>query len=138
METILKTIDSVATRAMLRDNSKSSGMELIRIICRTADNAPASTGMTIESMMHAHFDNGLEEYTLQSFNTIYHVYDRFNRSLPAHQRLSEGVMVEMKLSHVIRRIGENVGTLLDGKIALTSATGCLAPTLRHCDPRRPH
>eukprot|EP00965_Chrysotila_dentata_P054323 1802037-Pleurochrysis_carterae.AAC.1 len=34
-----------------------------------------------------------------------------------------------KLSHVIRRIGENVGTLLDVKIALTSATGRLAPTL---------
>eukprot|EP00965_Chrysotila_dentata_P034067 1134657-Pleurochrysis_carterae.AAC.1 len=34
-----------------------------------------------------------------------------------------------KLSHVVRRIGENVGTLLDVKIALTSATGRLAPTL---------
>eukprot|EP00965_Chrysotila_dentata_P026696 885330-Pleurochrysis_carterae.AAC.1 len=34
-----------------------------------------------------------------------------------------------KLSNVIRRIGENVGTLLDVKIALTSATGRLAPTL---------
>eukprot|EP00965_Chrysotila_dentata_P167432 5528939-Pleurochrysis_carterae.AAC.1 len=85
MESILKTIDSVATRAMLRDNSKSSGSrELIRIICRTADNAPASTRMAIESMMQQHFDNGLEEHTLQSFNMFYHVYDRFNRSLPAH------------------------------------------------------
>eukprot|EP00965_Chrysotila_dentata_P167433 5528939-Pleurochrysis_carterae.AAC.2 len=34
-----------------------------------------------------------------------------------------------KLSHVIRRIGENVGTLLDVKIAFTSATGRLPLTL---------
>eukprot|EP00965_Chrysotila_dentata_P006493 211753-Pleurochrysis_carterae.AAC.1 len=88
---------------MLGENCNSSGRELIRIICRTADNAPASTGMAIESMMQAHFDAGLEEYSLRSFNTFYHLYDRFNRSLPAHQRLSEGVMSE-KLSHVIRRI----------------------------------
>eukprot|EP00965_Chrysotila_dentata_P092657 3058295-Pleurochrysis_carterae.AAC.1 len=72
MESILKTIDSVATRAMLRDKSKSSGRELIRIICRTADSAPASTGMAIESMMQQHFDHGLEEHTLQSFNMFYH------------------------------------------------------------------
>eukprot|EP00965_Chrysotila_dentata_P122422 4046095-Pleurochrysis_carterae.AAC.1 len=98
MESILKTIDSVATRSMLRGNSKSSGRELIRIICRTADNAPASTGIAIESMMQQHFDNGLEEHTLKSFNMFYNVYDRFNRSLPAHQRISEGVMAE-KLSH---------------------------------------
>eukprot|EP00965_Chrysotila_dentata_P064777 2147599-Pleurochrysis_carterae.AAC.1 len=128
MESILKTVESVATRSMLRDNCNSSGRELIRIICRTADNAPASTGMAIEAMMQAHFDAGLEENTLRAFNSFYHVYDRFNRSLPSHQRLSEGVMSE-KLAHVIRRIGENVGTLLDVKIALTSATGRLAPTL---------
>eukprot|EP00965_Chrysotila_dentata_P115484 3816295-Pleurochrysis_carterae.AAC.1 len=63
-------------------------------------------------MMQSHFDNGLEEHSLSAFNTFYHVYDRFNRSLPSHQRLSEGVMA-YKLSNVIRRIGENVGTLLD-------------------------
>eukprot|EP00965_Chrysotila_dentata_P103160 3405979-Pleurochrysis_carterae.AAC.2 len=128
METILRTAESVATRNMLRDNRNSSGRELIKIICRTADNAPAPTGMAIESMMQAHFDGGLEEYSLRGFNSFYHVYDRFNRSLPAHQHLSEGVMSE-KLSHVIRRIGENVGTLLDVKIALISATGRLTPTL---------
>eukprot|EP00965_Chrysotila_dentata_P143453 4739789-Pleurochrysis_carterae.AAC.1 len=64
METILKTVEGVATRTMLRENCNSSGRELIRIICRTADNAPASTGMAIESMMQAHFDAGLEEYSL--------------------------------------------------------------------------
>eukprot|EP00965_Chrysotila_dentata_P075317 2487353-Pleurochrysis_carterae.AAC.1 len=128
MESISKTVESVATRSMLRDNCKSSGRELIRIICRRADNAPAFTGMAIEAMMQAHFDAGLEERTLRAFNSFYHIYDRFNRSLQSHQRLSEGVMSE-KLSHVIRRIGENVGTLLDVKIALTSAAGRLAPTL---------
>eukprot|EP00965_Chrysotila_dentata_P085602 2823980-Pleurochrysis_carterae.AAC.1 len=85
--------------------------------------------MAIDAMMQAHFDAGLEENTLRAFNSCYHVYDRFNRSLPSHQRLTEGVMSE-KLSHVIRRIGENVGTLLDVKIALTSATGRLTVTLR--------
>eukprot|EP00965_Chrysotila_dentata_P092620 3056372-Pleurochrysis_carterae.AAC.1 len=80
----------VATRTSLRDNCNASGRELIRIIMRTADNAPASTGMAIESLMQAHFDGGLEEYNLRSFNSFYHLYDRFNRSLPAHQRLSEG------------------------------------------------
>eukprot|EP00965_Chrysotila_dentata_P093612 3093391-Pleurochrysis_carterae.AAC.1 len=83
---------------MLRDNCNSSGRELIRIICRTADNTPASTGMAIESMMQLHFDNGLEEHFLSAFNTFDHVYDRYNRSLPSHQRLSEGVMAE-KLSN---------------------------------------
>eukprot|EP00965_Chrysotila_dentata_P015134 500405-Pleurochrysis_carterae.AAC.1 len=34
-----------------------------------------------------------------------------------------------KLSHTIRRIGECVGTYLDVKLALASATGRLAPTL---------
>eukprot|EP00965_Chrysotila_dentata_P064657 2143916-Pleurochrysis_carterae.AAC.1 len=34
-----------------------------------------------------------------------------------------------KLSHVVCRIGDNVGTLLDVKIALTFATRRLAPTL---------
>eukprot|EP00965_Chrysotila_dentata_P172956 5708097-Pleurochrysis_carterae.AAC.1 len=34
-----------------------------------------------------------------------------------------------KLSHTIRRIGESVGTYLDVKLALGSATGRLAPTL---------
>eukprot|EP00965_Chrysotila_dentata_P002365 77016-Pleurochrysis_carterae.AAC.1 len=106
MESILKTVEIVATRTSLRDNCNGSGRELIRTIIRTADNAPASTGMAIESMMQAHFDGGLEEYTLRSFNSFYQLYDRFNRSLPAHQRLSEGVMAE-KLSHVVRRIGEN-------------------------------
>eukprot|EP00965_Chrysotila_dentata_P227291 6195911-Pleurochrysis_carterae.AAC.1 len=79
-------------------------------------------------MMQAHFENGLSEHTLVAFNAFYHDYDRFNRSLPAHQRLSEGVMAE-KLSHTIRRIGESVGTYLDVKLALGSATGRLAPTL---------
>eukprot|EP00965_Chrysotila_dentata_P094003 3106791-Pleurochrysis_carterae.AAC.1 len=34
-----------------------------------------------------------------------------------------------KLSHVVRRIGESASTLLDVKIALSRATGQLAPTL---------
>eukprot|EP00965_Chrysotila_dentata_P193738 6175935-Pleurochrysis_carterae.AAC.8 len=112
MEAILKTVESVATRTTLRDNCNLSGRELIRIIVRTADNAPSSTGMAIESMMQAHYDGGLEKYSLRSFTTFYHIYD-----------------LAQKLSHVIRQIGENVGTLLDVKIALTSATGRLAPTL---------
>eukprot|EP00965_Chrysotila_dentata_P212335 6186968-Pleurochrysis_carterae.AAC.6 len=128
MKKILKTVESVATRPKLRNNCNSSGRELIRIICRIADNVPASTGMAIESMMQAQFDSGLEKRSLHTFNIFYHIYDRFNRSLPAHQRLSEGAMAE-KLCYVIRGIREDVGTLLDVKTALTSATGLVAPTL---------
>eukprot|EP00965_Chrysotila_dentata_P036194 1205455-Pleurochrysis_carterae.AAC.1 len=79
-------------------------------------------------MMQAHFDNGLSVNTLAGFNAFYHEYDRFNRSLLAHQRLSEGVMVE-KLSHVVRRISELAGTLLDVKVTMSHATGRLAPTV---------
>eukprot|EP00965_Chrysotila_dentata_P128794 4257802-Pleurochrysis_carterae.AAC.1 len=78
--------------------------------------------------MQSHFDNGLAENTLASFNSFHHELDRFNRSLPTHQRLSDGVMAE-KLPHVVRRIGESASTLLDVKIALSRATGQLAPTL---------
>eukprot|EP00965_Chrysotila_dentata_P151659 5012460-Pleurochrysis_carterae.AAC.1 len=92
------------------------------------DNCHASTGMAIESMMQAHYDNGLAENTLAGFNSFYHKYDRFNRSLPAHQRLSDGVMSE-KLAHVVRRISELAGTLLDVKIAMAHATGQLTPTV---------
>eukprot|EP00965_Chrysotila_dentata_P219433 6191147-Pleurochrysis_carterae.AAC.1 len=77
-------------------------------------------------MMQAHFECGLEEHSLRAFNMFHHIYDRFNCSIPAHQRLSEGLVAE-KLSHVIRRIRENVSTLLNVKIALTSATGRIAP-----------
>eukprot|EP00965_Chrysotila_dentata_P068914 2277252-Pleurochrysis_carterae.AAC.2 len=38
-------------------------------MCRTADNAPASTAMAVESIMQAHFDNGLEEYSLYGLST---------------------------------------------------------------------
>eukprot|EP00965_Chrysotila_dentata_P174640 5765634-Pleurochrysis_carterae.AAC.1 len=75
-------------------------------------------------MLQSHFDNGLAENTLSSFNSVYHELGRFNRSLPAHQRLSDGVMAE-KLSHVVCRIGESASTLLDVQIALSRATGQL-------------
>eukprot|EP00965_Chrysotila_dentata_P243009 6205184-Pleurochrysis_carterae.AAC.1 len=51
--------------------------------------------------MQAHFDNDLSENTLAGFNSFYHDYNRCKRSLPAHQRLSEGVMSK-QLSHVDR------------------------------------
>eukprot|EP00965_Chrysotila_dentata_P130336 4309432-Pleurochrysis_carterae.AAC.1 len=79
-------------------------------------------------MMQAHYDNGLAENTLAGFNSFYLEYDRFNRSLPTHQRLSDGVMSE-KLAHVVRRVSELAGTLLDVKIAMTHATGQLSPTV---------
>eukprot|EP00965_Chrysotila_dentata_P121474 4015969-Pleurochrysis_carterae.AAC.1 len=96
IETISKTVDSIATRNALRASCSSSGRELIRTISRQADNAPTSAGMTIETMMQAHFDNGLAENTFQPFNAFHHEYDRFNRSLPAHQRLLEGVIAAEK------------------------------------------
>eukprot|EP00965_Chrysotila_dentata_P055567 1843306-Pleurochrysis_carterae.AAC.1 len=103
METILKTVEHIATRNELRILCAGSGRDLICIISQRADNASASTGVAIESMMQAHYDNGLAENTLAGFNSFYHEYNRFNRSLPAHQRLSDGVMSE-KLAHVVRRI----------------------------------
>eukprot|EP00965_Chrysotila_dentata_P260463 6213914-Pleurochrysis_carterae.AAC.1 len=121
-------MDTLATRQFYRNLCDNSGRNLIRIIIQHADNAPASAGMAIEAMMQAHFENGLSEHTLVAFNAFYHEYDRFNRALPAHQRLSEGVMAE-KLAHTVRRIGESVGTYLDVKLALSSATGRLAPTI---------
>eukprot|EP00965_Chrysotila_dentata_P172677 5698643-Pleurochrysis_carterae.AAC.1 len=89
MEAILKTVEHVATRNELRTQYAGSGCNLIRIISQRADSASASTGMAIESIMQAHFDNGLSENILAGFNAFYLEYDRFNRSLPAHQRLSE-------------------------------------------------
>eukprot|EP00965_Chrysotila_dentata_P046125 1533693-Pleurochrysis_carterae.AAC.1 len=103
MEAILKTIDSVATRQTYRLSCAGSGRELFRLLVAQADNTPASAGMTIETMMQSHLDNGLAENTLSSFSTFYHELDRYNRSLPAHQRLSDGVLAE-KLSHVVRRV----------------------------------
>eukprot|EP00965_Chrysotila_dentata_P006473 211210-Pleurochrysis_carterae.AAC.1 len=47
-------------------------------------------------MMQAHYDNGLAENTLAGFNAFYHEYDRFNRSLPSHQRLSDGVSLSIR------------------------------------------
>eukprot|EP00965_Chrysotila_dentata_P038773 1288519-Pleurochrysis_carterae.AAC.1 len=128
MEAILKTVEHVATRNELRTQCAGSGRDLIRVISQRADSASASTGMAIESMMQAHFDNGLSENTLAGFNAFYLEYDRFNRSLPTHQRLSEGVMSE-KLAHTVRRISELAGTLLDAKITMSRATGQLAPTV---------
>eukprot|EP00965_Chrysotila_dentata_P052436 1739551-Pleurochrysis_carterae.AAC.1 len=59
MESILRTMDSLATRQFYRNQCNSSGRNLIRIIIQHADNAPASAGMAIEAMMQAHFENGL-------------------------------------------------------------------------------
>eukprot|EP00965_Chrysotila_dentata_P027634 918572-Pleurochrysis_carterae.AAC.1 len=84
MEAILKTIEHVATQNELRTQCAGSGRDQIRIIAQCADSPFASTGMTIESMMQAHFDNGLSENTLAGFNPFYLEYDRFNRSLPPH------------------------------------------------------
>eukprot|EP00965_Chrysotila_dentata_P170048 5613259-Pleurochrysis_carterae.AAC.1 len=64
METILKTVDHIATRNDLREQCAGSGRDFIRIITRQANNATAATGMAIESMMQAQFDNGLSENTL--------------------------------------------------------------------------
>eukprot|EP00965_Chrysotila_dentata_P162630 5369972-Pleurochrysis_carterae.AAC.1 len=84
--------------------------------------------MAIESLRQAHYDNGLAENTLTGFNTFYHDYDIFNRSLPAHERLSESVMSE-KLAHVVRRVSELAGALLDVTITMSRATGQLSPTV---------
>eukprot|EP00965_Chrysotila_dentata_P119918 3966102-Pleurochrysis_carterae.AAC.1 len=78
MEAILKTIEHVATRNELRTQCAGSGRDLIRIIAQYADSPLPSTGMAIESMMQAHFDNGLSESTLAGFNSFYLEYDRFN------------------------------------------------------------
>eukprot|EP00965_Chrysotila_dentata_P138241 4572532-Pleurochrysis_carterae.AAC.4 len=84
----MKTIKSPAMRQSFRKQCDNSGRNLICIVIQQADNAPASTGMAIESMMQAHFDNGFSENTLLAFNSFYREYDKFNRSLLAHQRLS--------------------------------------------------
>eukprot|EP00965_Chrysotila_dentata_P246740 6207342-Pleurochrysis_carterae.AAC.2 len=62
MKVILKTIDNVATRSSLRNSPCGvSVRELICIITCQTDNVPASTVVTIQSMMQAPFDDCLEE-----------------------------------------------------------------------------
>eukprot|EP00965_Chrysotila_dentata_P061739 2045073-Pleurochrysis_carterae.AAC.1 len=59
---------------------------------------------------------------------MHHSFARLNRLLPPHSRLSDSLVAE-KLSSVVRRLSENISTLLDVKIELKSAAGDLSLTL---------
>eukprot|EP00965_Chrysotila_dentata_P051419 1705209-Pleurochrysis_carterae.AAC.1 len=63
-------------------------------------------------MMEALLLKGLSEPSLLEFNELHHSLARLNRSLPAHSRLSDSLVAE-KLASVVRRLSENISTLLD-------------------------
>eukprot|EP00965_Chrysotila_dentata_P049023 1626289-Pleurochrysis_carterae.AAC.10 len=65
MESVLKTIESVATCQTFRVSYGGSGRQLIWLL-----------------LAQAHYDNGLAENTLASFKTFNHEFDRYNRSVP--------------------------------------------------------
>eukprot|EP00965_Chrysotila_dentata_P120907 3998776-Pleurochrysis_carterae.AAC.1 len=79
-------------------------------------------------MMEALLLKGLSEPSLTEFNEMHHSFARLNRSLPPHSRLSDSLVAE-KLSSGVRRLNENISTLLDVKLELKSAAGDLPLTL---------
>eukprot|EP00965_Chrysotila_dentata_P001588 52318-Pleurochrysis_carterae.AAC.1 len=73
-------------------------------------------------MIHALDVRGIAEPKIAQFNSFFHSIERLNRALPLATRLPDSVIAE-KLANAVRRLGDNISTLLDVRLALTSGVG---------------
>eukprot|EP00965_Chrysotila_dentata_P184623 6094403-Pleurochrysis_carterae.AAC.1 len=63
-------------------------------------------------MIHALDVRGIAEPKVAQFNSFMHSIERLNRALPLATRLPDSVIAE-KLANAVRRLGDNISTLLD-------------------------
>eukprot|EP00965_Chrysotila_dentata_P154784 5114934-Pleurochrysis_carterae.AAC.1 len=68
-------------------------------------------------MIHALDVRGISEPKVALFNSFVHSIERLNRALPLATRLPDSVIAE-KLANAVRRLGDNISTLLDVRLAL--------------------
>eukprot|EP00965_Chrysotila_dentata_P180580 5961617-Pleurochrysis_carterae.AAC.1 len=109
---ILETIASQAARRTYSASSARSGRELLRQLAVEARATSNATNATISSMIHALDVRGISEPKVALFNSFVHSIERLNRALPAATRLPDSVIAE-KLANAVRRLGDNISTLLD-------------------------
>jgi transposase InsO family protein len=128
LETILSTINCVASRKSYALSGDGSGRHLLHQLNAEANSASASMGATLELMFHQAETRGINESTVPAFNEFYRTLDSLNRSLPPAQRVCESVMAE-KLASAARRLGEHTSTLLDVHIAINKCIGNLQATI---------
>eukprot|EP00965_Chrysotila_dentata_P092531 3053662-Pleurochrysis_carterae.AAC.1 len=122
MNAILDTITSQAARRAYTAASNGSGRQLLRMLAREASATSNATNATISSMIHSLDVRGIAEPKIAQFNAFVHAIERLNRALPAATRLPNSVIAE-KLANAVRRLGDNISTLLDVRLALTSGVG---------------
>eukprot|EP00965_Chrysotila_dentata_P066480 2201123-Pleurochrysis_carterae.AAC.1 len=102
MNAILDTIASQAARRAYTASCAGSGPS-------ATSNA---TNATISSMIHALDVRGIAEPKIALFNSFLHSIERLNRALPLATRLPDSMIAE-KLANAVRRLGDNISTLLD-------------------------
>eukprot|EP00965_Chrysotila_dentata_P032560 1084617-Pleurochrysis_carterae.AAC.1 len=73
-------------------------------------------------MIHSLDIRGIAEPKVALFNSFVHSIERLNRALPVATRLPDSVIAE-KLANAVRHLGDNISTLLDVRLALTSGVG---------------
>eukprot|EP00965_Chrysotila_dentata_P101100 3338860-Pleurochrysis_carterae.AAC.1 len=79
-------------------------------------------------MIHSLEVRGISEPTVTALNSFVHSIQRLNRSLPVAAQLLDSVLSE-KVANAVRRLSDNLSTLLDVKLPLNSGVGDLALTI---------